>query len=347
MIPFFISFLTCLTAFFRSRYNLGLEILALRQQLGVLKRKHPRPRLRIEDRIFWILLCRLWPAWSSVLVIVKPETVVGWHRAGFRLFWRLRSRPRSLGRPKIDAALRALIRRMVGENATWGAPRIHGELLKLGFDVSERTVSRYLLRLYPRDQSRKLWAAFLRNHRDVIAAMDFFTVPTLTFRVLYCFFIIEHGRRRILHFNVTEHPTGPWIAQQLREAFPGSRPFRYAILDGDAKFGHEVADVLTQCGMKPVRTSPARPWQNGVAERWIGSCRRDLLDHVLIFNEAHLRRLVKDYVAYYHTDRTHDGLEKDTPATRPVAPKPTESAQLVSFPRTGGLHHRYDWQQAA
>jgi len=203
MIPFFVSFLTCLSTFFRSRYNLSLEILALRQQLGVLKRKQPRPRLRIQDRLFWILR-RLWPTWSNALVIVKPETVVAWHRAGFRLFWRLRSRPKSLGRPKIDAEVRVLIQRMVAENSTWGAPRIHGELLKRGFDVSERTVSRYLRRLYPRDQARQLWAAFVRNHRGVIAAMDFFTVPTLTFRVLYCFFVIEHGRRRILHFNVTE-----------------------------------------------------------------------------------------------------------------------------------------------
>jgi putative transposase len=226
MIPFLIGLLTCLGAFFRSRYNLGLEILALRQQLGVLKRKHPRARLRIQDRIFWTLLRRLWPAWSHVLVNVKPETVVAWHRAGFRLFWRLRSRPRSLGRPKIDSEVRALLRRMVNENPSWGAPRIHGELLKLGLDVSERTVSRYLRRRSPSDDARKLWSAFLRNHRDVIAAMDFFTVPTLTFRVLYCFFVIEHGRRKILHFNVTEHPSGSWIAQQLREAFPESCPYR-------------------------------------------------------------------------------------------------------------------------
>src|SRR5271167_419306 len=175
MIPFLIGLLTCLGAFFRSRYNLGLEILALRRQLGVLKRKHPRARLRIQDRIFWTLLRRLWPAWNHVLVIVKPETVLAWHRAGFRLFWRLRSRPRSLGRPKIDSELRALIRRMANENPSWGAPRIHGELLKLGLDVSERTVSRYLRRRSPSDDARQLWSAFLRNHRDVIAAMDFFT----------------------------------------------------------------------------------------------------------------------------------------------------------------------------
>jgi putative transposase len=347
MIPFLIGLLTCLGAFFRSRYNLGLEILALRQQLGVLKRKHPRARLRIQDRIFWTLLRWLWPAWNHVLVLVKPETVVAWHRAGFRLFWRLRSRPRSLGRPKIDPEVRALIRRMVNENPSWGAPTIHGELLKLGLDVSERTVSRYLRRRSPAGDTRKLWSAFLRNHRDVIAAMDFFTVPTLTFRVLYCFFVIEHGRRKILHFNVTQHPSQSWITQQLREAFPESCPYRCAILDRDGKFGEEATDLLTASGMRPKRITPASPWQNGVAERWIGSCRRDLLDHVLIFNEAHLRRLVKDYICYYHTDRTRDGLEKDTPATRPVVLKPTESARLVSFPRVGGLHHRYDWQQAA
>ena len=183
MIPFFIGFLTCLGAFFRSRYSLSLEILALRQQLGVLKRKQPRPRLRTQDRIFWILLRRIWPAWSKVLVIVKPETVIAWHRAGFRLFWRLRSRSKSMGRPKIDTELRALIRRLLNENSSWGAPRIHGELLKLDFDVSERTVSRYLRGLSPAEQARRLWATFLRNHREVITAMDFFTVPALTFRV--------------------------------------------------------------------------------------------------------------------------------------------------------------------
>jgi putative transposase len=187
MISFFIDFLTCLSALVRSRYHLGLEILALRQQLGILKRKIPRPRLQLQDRIFWILLRRLWPAWRDALVIVKPETVVAWHRAGFRLFWRLRSRRKSLGRPTIDAEVRTLIQRMANENPCWGAPRIHGELLKLGFAVSERTVSRYLHRLFPPERARKLWPAFLRNHREAIAAMDFFTVPTLTVRVRKAF----------------------------------------------------------------------------------------------------------------------------------------------------------------
>jgi transposase InsO family protein len=347
MIPFFFGVLPFLSGFIRSRYSLGLEILALRQQLGVLKRKHARPQLRIQDRMFWILLRRVWSGWSSALVIVKPQTVVAWHRSSFRLFWRLRSRPKSLGRRKIDAEVRALICRMAEENAGWGAPRIHGELLKLGFDLSERTVSRYLRRLYPRDHARKLWAAFLRNHREVIAAMDFFTVPTLAFRVLYCFFVIEHGRRKILHFNVTENPTSSWIAQQLREAFPESCPDRYMILDRDGKYGREVTDFLAGTGMTPKLISAASPWQNGVAERWIASCRRELLDHVIILNEAHLRRLTRDYISYYHVDRIHDSLEKDTPATRAVSQRQEECASLLSLPRIGGLHHRYDWQQAA
>ncbi len=347
MMPFFFGVFSCLSAFFRSRYNLSLEILARRQQLCVLKRKHPRPRLRFRDPLFWIFLRRLWPAWDSVLLIVKPQTVVASHRAGFRLLWRLRSRPKRLGRPRIDADVRILIRRMGEKNPIWGAPRVHGELLKLGFNLSERTVSRYLRCLSPPASARKLWTAFLRNHRDALAAMDFFTVPTLTFRVLYCFFVIEHGRRKILHFNVTKHPTGPWIVQQLREALPESCPYRDAILDRDGKFGEEVTDFLTDSGMKPTRISPARPWQNGVAERWIGSCRRELRDHVIAFNEAPLRGLLRDYISYYHADRIHDSLEKDAPATRPVSFKPSPSARLVSFPRIGGLHHRYDWQKAA
>jgi len=339
--------LTCLSAFFRSRYNLGLEILALRQQLGVLKRRHPRPRLRIQDRIFWILLRRLLPAWSNILVIVKPETVVAWHRAGFRLFWRIRSCAKNKGRPKPHAELRRLIQQMPSENPTWGAPRIHGELLKLGFDSSECTVSRYLRHLSPPKQARKLWAAFLRNHHQVITAMDFFTVPTLTFRILYCFFVIEHDRRKILHFNVTENPTGSWISQQLREAFREPCPYRYVILDRDAKFGKEVTDLLTASGVKPTRTSFACPWQNGIAERWIGSCRNELLDYVIVLNEIHLRRLIRDYISYYHADRIHDSLGKDAPAMRPVSPRLHRSGTLVSFPRVGGLHHRYDWQQEA
>ena len=217
MFQFAVSILAAVRVFFRSRRDTALEVLALRQQVAVLKRKRPRPALNSLDRLFWTTLCRFWSRWADVLVIVKPETVIGWHRAGFRLYWRWRSRPRG-GRPKITEEIRALIRRLAAENPDWGAPKIHGELQKLGFVVSERTVARYLRRVRRRGDPGKRWLAFLQNHREVIVAFDFFTVPTVTFKLLYCFFVIEHGRRKILHFNVTRHPTAEWVVQQLREA---------------------------------------------------------------------------------------------------------------------------------
>jgi len=237
--------------------------------------------------------------------------------------------------------LRELIFRMVAENPTWGAPRIHGELLKLGFDVSERTVSRWVQRAPKKPEPAQRWRVFLQNHREAIAAMDFFTVPSLTFGVLYCFFVIAHDRRRILHCNVTRHPTGLWITQQLREAFPYDSQHKYLILDRDAKFGEEINNAVGSLGLRAVRTSFRSPWQNGVAERWVGSCRRDILDHVIPLNERHLKRLLSEYICYHHLDRTHLGLEKDTPHDRPCT-KPDCDSQVVSLPRLGGLHHRYD-----
>ena len=230
---------------------------------------------------------------------------------------------------------------MVAENPTWGAPRIHGELLKLGFDISERTVSRWVQKAPRNPEPVKRWQAFLQNHREAIAAMDFFTVPTLTFGVLYCFFVIAHDRRRILHLNVTQHPTGLWITQQLREAFPFDSRHKYLLLDRDAKFGHTVCDAVNVIGLEAVRTSFRSPWQNGVAERWVGTCRRDLLDHVIPLNQQHLKRLLLEYVRYYHNDRTHLGLEKDAPQPRPPV-RSCRPDQVVSFPRVGGLHHRYE-----
>jgi transposase InsO family protein len=229
----------------------------------------------------------------------------------------------------------------VAENPTWGAPRIHGELLKLGFEVSERTVSRCMRRVPKKPDTRKQWKAFLSNHREVIAAMDFFTVPTLSFSGLYCFFVIAHNRRRILHFNVSKHPSSLWIAQQLREAFPFGHSTRYLIFDHDAKFGNEVLVAVKSVEITSVRTSFKSPWQNGVAERWVGSCRRDLLNHVIAWNERHLKRLLAAYVRYYHDDRTHLGLQKETPSQRMTAVR-TSDYQVVSMPRLGGLHHRYD-----
>ncbi len=284
---------------------------------------------------------RLWSGWREALAIVTPETVVRWHRAGFKLYWAWLSRHRTRGgRKPTSGELRALIFRLVAENPTWGAPRIHGELQMLGFDVSERTVSRWVRRAPRNPEPAKRWLVFLHNHRELIAAMDFFTVPTFTFGVLYCFFVIAHDRRQILHFNVTQNPTSAWVVQQLREAFPYRSPPRHMILDRDAKFSLDVAAAVRVMGSQPLRTSFRSPWQNGVAERWVGSCRRDLLDHVIVRDERHLKRLLRDYVRYYHDDRTHLGLDKQTPSGR-IAAKALGS-RIRSAVRLGGLHHRYD-----
>ncbi len=292
------------------------------------------------------MLRRLWSGWKDVLLIVKPDTVVAWHRAGFRWYWRWKSR-RLPGRRRITVEIRDLIRRLAEENRGWGAPRIHGELRKLGFEVSERTVARYLRRLRRRSDPKRSWLAFLRNHREVIVALDFFSVPTATFRLLYCLFVIEHGRRRILHFNVTAHPTADWVLQQMCETFPEAGPYRYAILDHDAKFDANVMALLNDTGLKPKRTSVGAPWQNGLAERWVGSARREILDHVIALSESHLRRLIRDYVSYYHEDRIHDSLDKDAPNRRAVESRAAATHQVIGMLRLGGLHHRYAWRQAA
>jgi putative transposase len=346
MLWFLTAIFQWLASFIQSRHDLGLEIIALRHQVSVLKRRNKRPRLKPADRFFWVILRRLWANWSTPLLIVKPETVVGWHRKGFRLYWRFLSRCHRPGRPKIDADIRAIIHRMAEENPTWGAPRIHGELLKLGCDVSERTVSRYLGGNNRTGDAGQRWRVFLDNHREAIAELDFLTVTTANFRILYCLFVISHSRREILHCNATHHPTGEWIVQQLREAFPDTSETKYLIFDRDAKFGAAIPDFAKASSMEVVRTSYRSPWQNGVAERWIRSFRNELLDHVIIFNEAHLKRLTKDYLRYYHEDRTHDGLAKDAPAKRAMQVRKAGDT-LVSLPRIGGLHHRYRWEQAA
>ena len=324
---------------FRSRRSLLIENLALRQQLAVFKRKQSRPRLTAADKLFWVFLHRFWSSWKKALMVVSPDTVVRWHRAGFRLYWRFISRVRKrVGRRGVTKDIRELIFRMVAENPTWRAPRIHGELLMLGFEVSERSVSRWMRRAPRSPGSAGLWLSFLHNHREAIAAMDFFSVPTVTFNVLYVFFIIGHDRRRILHVNVTRHPTSAWIVQ-LREAFPYEPVTKFLILDHDAKYGREVPAAMRSMDITAVRTAVGCPWQNGVAERWVGSCRRELLDHVLAINQSHLKRLLSSYVRYYHQDRTHCGLQKQTPEKRPRC---SGEGKVVVWPRVGGLHHRYE-----
>jgi len=273
---------------------------------------------------------------------MRASYFIRWHRTGFKLCWKWLSRKHPVvGRKPKSKELRDLIFRMVAENRTWGAPRIHGELKMLGFDISERTVLRWM-RKAPRDcEPARRWAAFLNNHREAITAMDFFTVPTLTFKVLYCFFVISHDRRRILHCNVTLHPTTARVTQQLREAFPYDSAPRYLVFDREHTFQGEVLETAESLGVIPVRTSVRSPWQNGVAERFVGHCRRDLLDHVVVLNERHLKRLMRSYIRYYHEDRTHLGLHKEKPADR-EALNPGADCKVISMPRLGGLHHRYD-----
>jgi putative transposase len=342
MTAFLRHFLGWLLSAVRSREDLILENLALRQQLFALHARQPRRRLSNGHKLFWIALRRIWFGWKKSLVLVTPRTVVAWHRAGFRWYWRWLSRVRRAGgRKPISYQLRTLIFRMATENPTWGAPRIHGELRMLGFDISEPTVSRWLRRVPRNPDTARRWLTFLRNHREAIAAMEFFTVPTLTFGVLYCFFVIGHDRRKILRFNVTRNPTALWIVQQMREAWPYRSAHRFLLFDHDAKFGHEVLSSAKAMGSSPLRTTFRSPWQNGVAERWVGSCRRDLLDHVIVLHERHLKRLMAEYVRYYHEDRTHLGLAKDTPMGRPRAVRATVASKIQSLPRLGGLHHRY------
>jgi len=232
----------------------------LRQQLTVLQVRHPRPRLATPDRVFWVVLRRFWSGWKRTLVIVQPATVVGWHRAGFKLCWTWRSRHKArAGRKPVSRELRELIFRIVAENPTWGAPRIHGELKILGFDISERTVLRWTRKAPRNPEPAKRWKAFLNNHREAIAAMDFFTVPTLTFGVLYGFFVIARSRRRILYFNVTRHPTSEWVAQQLREAFPYESVPGYLIFDRATNFDEQVVETMKGFGITPKRTSFRSP----------------------------------------------------------------------------------------
>jgi putative transposase len=319
----------------RTRVDLQLEIVALRHQVGVLERTRPtRGRLTECDRLFWVVLTHFWAGWRTTLMIVQPATVIAWHRRAFRCFWTWKSR-RKQGRPGTQAELRALIHTMAGANPTWGAPRIHGELLKLGFTISQATVSR-LLPITRRPPSQT-WRTFLANHASQIIAADFFVVPTVTFRLLFVLIILSHERRRLVHIAVTAHPTAAWTAQQLREAFPHDDAPRFLLHDRDAAFA-AVGATAEGMGIQEVRTAPRSPWQNPYAERVIGSIRRECLDHVLVCNERGLRRVLRQYAAYYHETRTHLSLGKDAPLTRPVAAR----GRIIAVPQVGGLHHRYD-----
>jgi putative transposase len=333
-----VPLLATLVDLLRSRASLQLEVLALRQQLSlVAERDRKRLSFHKSERIFWVLLYRLWPACLQTLKIFKPDTLVRWHRKGFRLYWTWKSRPRQGGRPAIDPDVRKLIRTMSRNNIGWGAPRIHGELKMLGIQISESTVAKYMIR--HRNPPSQTWRTFLENHADCIAGIDFFTVPTATFRILYVFIVLSHDRRHIVHFNVTAHPTARWTAQQLVEAFPFDSAPRYLLRDRDAIYGEKVRRRIKSLGIEEVVTAPRSPWQNPYVERIIGSIRRECLNHIIIINERHLRRQLKSYRTYYHEARTHLSLDKQSPVPRSI--EPPEQGGVVAIPHVGGLHHEY------
>jgi putative transposase len=338
MVIFLVAQIAHLRSIFRSRAALELENLALRHQIGVLQRSaRKRPKLTPLDRLLWIWLSCIWSDWRSRLAIVQPETVIAWHRKGFRLFWTWKVRRGQPGRPTVPHAVRDLIRRMSRDNPGWGAPRIHGELLKLGIPIGETSVGKYMVRC--RKPPSQTWRTFLDNHRQQLVSIDFFTVPTIRFQVLYVFLVLAHDRRRIVHFNVTSHPTAEWTGQQLREGFPFDQLPRYLLRDRDGIFGDQFRQQVTDMGIHEVLSAPRSPWQRAYVERVIGSIWRECLDHLIVFNEASPRRTLRSYFDYYHKTRTHLSLAKDSPEPRPI--QPVEMGRVVAVPQVGGLHHRY------
>jgi transposase InsO family protein len=327
--------LAALASPFKSKVRLQAENAVLRHQLIVLRRRlHGRVRLTNHDRWFFIQLYRWFPSILQVLTIIRPETLVRWHRAGFRSYWRWKSRSLG-GRPQIDTELRVLIRRMSVENPLWGAPRIHGELLKLGFAVAQSSVAEYMVKR--REPPSQGWRTFLRNHAPDIAAMDLFVVPTIGFKLLYSFVIIRLDRRDIVWINVTTNPTAEWVARQITEAFPWDEAPHYMIRDRDRIYGGVVTRRLRAMGIRDKPIAVASPWQNGSAERLIGSIRRECVDHIIVLGEEHLRRILKNYAVYYNGVRTHRSLNKDAPISRPVQ----RSGIISSHAILGGLHHQY------
>ncbi len=323
--------------FLGDRAELAAENLALRQQLAVLKDRTKQPRLRKRDRIFWVWLSRLWTGWRSALLILRPATVVAWHRQGGKLYWRWKSRTGKVGRPRIDAEIRNLIQRMSRENPLWGAPRIQSELALLGYSVADSTVDKY--RICQPNPPSQTCRTFLDNHVRDIVAVGFFTVPTATFRILFTFIILHHDRRLLLHFNVTAQPTADWTAQQVVEAFPFDEAPRFLICDRDRVYGSVFRERVKNMGVEEVLIAPRSPWQNPYAERLIGSIRRECLDHVIVLNERHLRRILRSYLDYYLCSRTHVLLNRNAPVEREV--EPPSHGHVLPIPQVGGLHHRY------
>jgi len=316
--------------------------MALRHPLAVYQHTVTRPKLRPADRLFWSWLSRLWSGWQEALAFVQPRTVIAWQKQRFRDYWRQLSQRGKRGRPSLAKEVRDLIRDMWRSNPLWGAPRIVGELRKLGITVAKSTVEKY--RPCVRKPSSPTWKTFLNNHVKDIVACDFFIVPTASFKVLFVFIMLAHERRRIVHCNITEHPTAQWTAQQIVEAFPWETAPRYLLRDRDVIYSVAFQHRVQNMGIAEVKIAPRSPWQNPYCERLIGSIRRDGLDHVIVLNDRHLKRLLMAYIAYYHRFRIHLSLEMDCPHRR--AGQPPEAGGVIALPAVGGLHH-HDERQAA
>jgi transposase InsO family protein len=325
----------------KPRVSLAFENLCLRQQLAVLRRRQKCPRLADQDHRFWILISRGFPRWRECLIIVQPETVLKWHARGWRYYWRWKSRMRRTGRRRIPLALRHLIRRMAQDNPLWGQVRITAELLKLGYVVSPRTVRKYMRRPWHGTPSPR-WKDFLRQHAQDIWACDFLTVRTLTFQTLYVFFLIHHASREIVHIRVTSHPTSAWTGQQVVNACFEREAPRFLIRDRDSIYGQEFRRKLRALGVREIRTPVRAPKANSIAERCVGTLRRECLDHVFVFNERHLQKTVDEFIQYYNEHRPHRSLNQQPP--RPaVTPIPTgpPTAEVIAEAVLGGLHHVY------
>lgn len=319
-----------------------LEILVLRHQLTVYQRSKVKPRIKPVDRFFWAWLSRFWSGWQDALVFVKPRTIVAWQRKRFRDHWARISGRKKPGRPWTAAETRQLIRNISKANPAWGSPRIQGELQKLGIAVAKSTVEKYLLQR--RKPPSPTWRAFLHNHVRDLVSMDFFVVPTVRFKVLFVFIVLAHQRRRVVHFGVTQHPTAEWTAQQIVNAFPWEEAPRYLLRDRDGVYGAHFRERIRHMGIHEVIIAPRSPWQNAFAERLIGSIRRECLDHVIVLNEEHLRRILRRYLAHYHSWRPHLSLDMDCPESRAV--HPPEAGEVIEIPEVGGLHHHYERRAA-
>jgi putative transposase len=341
MLAIVTALLRYLLSWLGPRHELALENLALRHQIEVLNRQGHKPRLQGTDRLFWVVLKGGWPNWRAALIIFQPETVIGWHRAGLRIFWRWKSRHPG-GRPRKDAALIQLIRRMWAVNPTWGSPRIRDELAKLGLEASPATIRKY--RPKSRRPPPQSWRTFLQNHAGAIAAMDFFVVPTVTFRLLYVLVVMNHQRRNIVHFNITEAPSAEWTAQQVVNAFPYETAPKYLLRDRDSIYGSPFVQRVEGMGIQQNLISPRSPWQNPYVERLVGSIRRECLDQVIVFNKRQLRQILKSYFEYYHRVRPHRSLSHDSPIPRPV--ESPDLGKVIEMPLLGGLHHHYLRQAA-